>query len=217
MSNISGSKTYIKIVYIDDHIDEGLSEYLDCAYKVQPYQDELAHRTVVKEYKEIQFKDDDTYEKLLSNADVQDANIIVVDNYLFEEQNAKGKFTGKQFKLILQEVFPFIQTLVITQDQNLQGRHVIHKYNSRDAIVRSEQHYREEMENRLDDAISDILEFRDESKKFAQDAETDGSFLSEQIYNSLRGIIAYKDLTKSDIDTLVNAFKELKENVCNRN
>ena len=113
----------------------------------------------------------------------------------------------------MQEVFPFIQTLVITQDQNLEGRNVVHKYDSLKSDIESKQYYKNELEKRLDDAISGILEYRDESKKLAQDIKADGNLLFERIDNSLKGINAYEALTKQDIDTLVKAFKELKENV----
>lgn len=212
-SEINESKVLIKIVYIDDRVDEGVSEYLSEIYTSQPYYDAVTQRIAIKDYKEIPFKKDATYEKLLSNSDVREANIIIIDNYLFEERNASDKFTGKQFKLILQEVFPFIQTLVITQDQNLEGRNVVHKYDSLKSDIESKQYYKNELEKRLDDAISGVLEYRDESKKLAQDIKADGNLLFERIDNSLKGINAYEALTKQDIDTLVKAFKELKENV----
>lgn len=212
-SEINESKVSIKIVYIDDRVDEGVSEYLSEIYTSQPYHDAVTQRIAIKDYKEIPFKKDATYEKLLSNSDVREANIIIIDNYLFEERNARDKFTGKQFKLILQEVFPFIQTLVITQDQNLEGRNVVHKYDSLKSDIESKQYYKNELEKRLDDAISGVLEYRDESKKLAQNIKADGNLLFERIDNSLKGINAYEALTKQDIDTLVKAFKELKENV----
>lgn len=216
MDKISYEEVYIKIVYIDDHVDESVSEYLDAVYSNQSYHDEIANRIVHKECKEITFKEDDTYEKLLINPDVQNANIILIDNYLFEEKNARDKFTGKQFKLILQELFPFIQTLVITQDQNLLGRNIVHKYDSREAGSGSKQYYEKELGERLNNAVSDILEFRDESIKLGQDAEDDTRLLSERIHNSLMGITAYRNLTKDDIDTLVKAFRELKKYVGDR-
>lgn len=213
MINDDDNNFSFKIVYIDDHVDESLSEYLDKYSK--SHQEGVRTGIVHKEYKEISFGEGDTYEKLLTNCDVRYANIIIIDNYLFEECTARDKFTGRQFKLILQEVFPFIQVLVITQDQSLTGRNIIHKYNIQEAKDDVNAYYRKELESRLNDAISDILEFRNESEKFLKDSGKEGGILPELIQNSLMGNTDYKNLTKDDIDDLVKAFKEMREHVHN--
>ena len=43
-SEINESKVSIKIVYIDDRVDEGVSEYLSEIYTSQPYQDALVNK-----------------------------------------------------------------------------------------------------------------------------------------------------------------------------
>lgn len=218
MDKINTGFPNIKIVYVDDHLDESISAYFAEHYCKVPFCDEQTSEVIKKEYDEVPFEENDTYEKLLLNPEVRLANIIIIDNYLFEENKARNKFTGKQFKLILQEVFPFIQTIIITQDQNLKGHNVVHKYNGENSKLAPNEFYNKEFEPRLKNAISDILEFRRASRELTQGEDSfKGSFLAERINNSLTGEIDYEELTKKDIDELITTFKELKEYVCNRN
>ncbi|WP_297041053.1 hypothetical protein [uncultured Dialister sp.] len=214
MDDFNTIDNIIKIVYIDDHLDEFLSEYLGKYYCNEPFEEDQVQKAIYKEYKEVPFLENDTYENLLLRPDVRFANIIIVDNFLFEENKVRNKFTGRQFKLILKEIFPFIQTIVITQDQTLKGKNIVHKYNSGTSDLEMQQYYKGELGSRLDNAISDILEFRNESREFAKaEGSASKSLLGERINNSLRGETDYNELGKDDIDKLVNTFKELKEYV----
>jgi len=98
----------LKLLYIDDHPETSLSKYLD---KYKSPSCEI-------EYSDIEFKPDEGYESLINNSDVKSANIIFIDSKLFENRNAiAGKFTGEEFKIILKKYFPFIEVIVITQNE----------------------------------------------------------------------------------------------------
>ena len=103
-SEINESKVSIKIVYIDDRVDEGVSEYLSEIYTSQPYQDAVTQRIAIKDYKEIPFKKDATYEKLLSNSDVREANIIFLRNGM-QEIN----LLGNNLSLYCRKFFPLFR------------------------------------------------------------------------------------------------------------
>ena len=98
----------IIITYIDDRHDEILSKYLDKEYKNSNYE-------II--YEELLFKQSEGYESLINNPKVVQSNIIIIDSRLFE--NAKvgeAKFTGEEFKIILRKYYPFIEVIVITQN-----------------------------------------------------------------------------------------------------
>ena len=100
--------TTLKILYIDDHPEAALSKYLD-NYK---------NSNCEIEYSDIEFNPDEGYESLINDPDVKSANIIFIDSKLFENRNAiAGKFTGEEFKIILRKYFPFIEVIVITQNE----------------------------------------------------------------------------------------------------
>ena len=97
----------LKILYIDDNPEPSLSKYLD-KYK---------NSSCDIEYSDIKFNPDEGYESLINNAEVKSANIIFIDSKLFENRTAiAGKFTGEEFKIILKKYFPFIEVIVITQN-----------------------------------------------------------------------------------------------------
>ena len=99
----------IKIVYIDDKPDPSLSRYLDTEFSSDRF---------IKVYEEILFNPADGYESLIKNPVVQSANIIVIDSMLFENSGTvSGKFSGEEFKIILKKYYPFIEVIVITQNE----------------------------------------------------------------------------------------------------
>ena len=102
----------IKLVYIDDTPDIELSKYFDQINQHYP-SDEY-----ILEPLEIRFDPEKDYSSLLKDDRVQTANIIVIDSRLFENRTATGgKFTGEEFKLVLQKFYPYIEVIVITQNE----------------------------------------------------------------------------------------------------
>ena len=91
----------IKIVYIDDTPDIFLSGYLDNINSCSDYGD------YTFESVEIRFNPENDYSSLLHDQQVQTANIIIIDSRLFENRTAKGgKFSGEEFKFVLQKFYP---------------------------------------------------------------------------------------------------------------
>ena len=74
----------MNIVYIDDSPDLFISRYMaEMSIKSQPVSG------VEKiEFNEIIFDDDENFEDLLKNKKVIEANILIVDERLFEDQSA---------------------------------------------------------------------------------------------------------------------------------
>lgn len=192
----------IKILYIDDILDTNLSRYLD-EYSIDKYK---------LEYSDIKFDSNKGYQNLIEDIDVQSSNIIIIDSKLFENNNAnQGKFTGEEFKIILKKYFPFIEVLVVTQNPIREDYKTISKC---DKITYREAklYYDKELSPKIEDSIKNVCEFRKIASVMEENDKLD-KVLVEKITNLLNGCEIYDELTKSDIDEIVNIFKEIQEDI----
>ena len=200
----------ISIVYIDDISDEILSLYMSKKYCSIPFYRFTAAPEIKKEYKEVRFRGDEGYEKLLQNTTIKSANVILIDNHLFEERTAgASRFSGKQFKVILRKLLPYVEVIIITQDETLTGENVIRKFSGRHGED-ANQYYQENLAPLLDNAIKEIIDFEELANDLKQSSDVE-KLLVDKILNSLHGDDSYDELTKSDIDSLISSFKELKD------
>lgn len=192
-----------KLLYIDDSLEAGLGRYLDREYKNE-------NPDFQTEYVEITFNPDEGYESLIRNPLVQSANIIFIDSKLFENRSvSSGKFSGEEFKIILKKYYPFIEVIVITQNAPDANVGTISKYDSNCGKTASE-YYKEHLPPYIDSAIVKILIYRRLAEKLENNSEWE-TILKEKIINSLNGVGTYDELTKSDIDQLIKAFKVIQE------
>lgn len=200
----------IRIAYIDDINDEILSKYISQTYCNQLYTGRLNNVELKKLYNEIKFDGQKGYESLLQDTRVHSANVILVDNHLFEERSAgSGKFSGKQFKVILRKLLPFVEVIIITQDESLTGDNIIHKFSGRNNED-PDSYYNQHLAPMLNSAINVVLEFEGLADDLRQSADVE-KLLIEKILQSLQGDDSYDALTKADIDSLIESFKELKK------
>lgn len=192
----------IKILYIDDSPETALAKYLD----------NYLHENCNIEYSDIEFKQEEGYESLIGNVDVRSANIVFIDSRLFENRTATtGKFTGEEFKIILKKYFPFIEVIVVTQNEISDDYETVAKYNSQSGLT-PEQYYHQTLPKLLEHAIKNICEFR-KIASLMEKNENWETVLIEKITNSLKGFGTYDELTKDDIDQMIIAFRELQEKI----
>lgn len=192
----------LKILYIDDSPEPALTKYLD-KYK---------HAACEFDYSDIKFNPDEGYERLINDSKVKSSNIIFVDSRLFENRNAiTGKFTGEEFKIILKKYFPFIEVIVITQNDVEEGYETISKYDSKSGQS-ADEYYGEIIPPILEQAVKNIFEFR----KIASEMEKNTRWekvMIEKIVNSINGQGVFDELTKNDIDEVIEMFQELQEKI----
>ncbi|MBR5799685.1 MAG: hypothetical protein IKY23_06445 [Lachnospiraceae bacterium] len=192
----------IRMVYIDDSPETELSKYLD-SYHFDACK-------IIYEG-DIVFKPEDGYESLINNQCVREANIILIDSKLFENRSiADSKFTGEEFKLILRKHFPFIEVIVVTQNEIEDGFVKIPKYNPQKYMGTASDYYKEHLPNKLNQAVRNILDYRKIAKNLKNNKSLE-RVLVEKITNSLEGTGTYDELTKTDIDKMVEVFKEVQE------
>ncbi|MNW32563.1 hypothetical protein D3C74_95080 [compost metagenome] len=191
------------ILYIDDSPELGLSRYLDSEYSNEE------HET---DYYEITFNPEEGYESLIRDPKVQSANIIFIDSRLFENRKvASGKFSGEEFKIILKKYYPFIEVIVISQNGADPSVNTISKYDPNRGETAS-AYYAEHLPSYIEKAIENILVYRRLAEKLEVNTNWE-STLKEKIINSLKGVGKYDELNKSDIDALINTFKEIQEKI----
>ena len=193
----------IRITYIDDNMDLELQKYFEKKYHNQD--NKIIFKT--KKY-ELNIG----YEELINDEKVRNANIIIIDSKLFENNNSNsGKFTGEEFKLILKKVFPFIEAIIITQNEIDGEIEKVPKFNSKEQNC-SKKHYDEHLLPLIDKSIKKIIETRKILEIMEKNTILE-KLLVEKIINSLNGLDEYDELSKTDIDELIKSFKKLEEKV----
>ena len=192
----------LKIMYIDDNPEPALARYLD----------EYHSDSCTFGYSNIIFKPEDGYESLINNPDVTSSNIVFIDSRLFENRTATtGKFTGEEFKVILKKYYPFIEVIVVTQNDISEGYATISKYDSKSGKS-SKEYYDEKLPQIIEQAVKNIFQAR----MIAQVMESNASWekvMMEKITNSISGQGQFDELSKSDIDEVIGLFKALQEKV----
>lgn len=193
---------HIKVIYIDDKIDPFISRNLSRYRKDD----------IDVSYDEVKFDLKSRYESLIRDSRVNSANVILIDSQLFQNSTVtNGKYTGEQFKLILKKIFPYIEVIVITQNEIPEEfTSTIAKHNPKDDSL-ADEYYGKVLNKQIDEAIKRICEYRAIVADMKEDSDTD--YIIDKINNSLDGINAYDELKKSDIDKIVDLFKKLQENL----
>lgn len=194
-------KDTIVLLYIDDRPETSLSKYLD---------EEYSHEKYATQYADIWFKPQDGYESLLTNPKVKSADVIFVDSRLFENRTAvQGKFTGEEFKFVLKKISPYKEVIVITQNGTDGEIDMIAKYDTNSEIT-STEYYSIQLKDKIDASIANIEQYWLLYERMNDNNNWD-AVLKDKVIATLTGNDAYDELTKTDIDTLVLAFKEIRE------
>lgn len=191
----------IKMIYIDDSPDISLSKYLD----------KFRSGLCQFDYSDIEFNSEEGYESLINNTEVRTANIIFIDSKLFENRNTNGKFTGEEFKIILKKHLPFIEVIVITQNEVEEEYETIAKYDSRSDKT-AQEYYDSILPELIDHAVKNVFEYRKIASRMKENTIWEDVMI-EKIENSLEGKDVYDELTKTDIDHIIGIFQELQEKV----
>jgi len=187
----------IKIIYIDDDIDTSLSKFLANKYG--------------DSYDEQIFKCEEGYADLLKMETIKQSNVIIIDSKLFENNRVKDKkFTGEEFKIILRKIFPFVEVIVLTQNDDKEDVQTISKFKERHDGQSPDDYYDEVLIPRIENSIKNVESFRLLAQRLSNNDNID-RVLVEKIKNSLDGVDIYDELDSKDIDELICSFEELKK------
>lgn len=191
----------ITMIYVDDKIDLFVSKYL------KEYSNDKARY----EYLEMKFESNYSYENLLNSEEIQKSDILFLDSMLFENSTVlDNKISGEELGLIIKRLFPFKEIIVITQYQEKMEYSTLKKYNSNTYHCDPDSFFNENWDLVIKKATENIILNRHilkniSSKKYVE------KFLFEKMENSINGVLDYDNLTKVDIDNLINAFEEMRK------
>lgn len=189
----------VSIVYVDDNIDQSLSRYLD----------EYCNESAELIYAEEPFFKEDTYEALLKRESIRTSNILLIDSKLFEEADAGvHRFSGEEFRVILNKLFPYIEVIVISQNTLDIKWDVVEKCKTNRGYDDAKCFYDKKLKQTLDEKRTTIRETRQIVERLVEGSAVDKA-LMEKIQKAVNGAVEYDELKASDIDRIVQAFQEL--------
>lgn len=199
------NKNELRLLYVDDQVEDALSEYLENLEGKIPYL-----KTQDKE-----FDSKTNYHDLLECSDLTESNILLIDSRLFEESDLdiQERFTGEEFKLIIKKEYPFIEVIIISQNPDSLNLGFIPKFNSRlqrDCRIDAETHYDKVLLTEIKDAMLKVEQNQRILDKLKENVTLDEN-VRDMIDNSVHGIDEYKTMTSEDIDKLVAEFKKIEE------
>lgn len=197
------------LTYIDDKPDTFLSGYLNKKY--------TNFQNIHINYEMLKFRDGDTYENLFNNSRIRESHIILIDSKLFENRQGglNKKYSGEEFKAIARKIIPYVNVLVITQNDIEQNSNTIKKYCYDEKKCHFE-YYDENLKPLLDSICKDIITLR-KGVESLYETKNVNEFLFQKIESSLnKGEDIYDALNKSDIDELVQEFQKI-ERLINKN
>mgnify|MGYP003293703866 CR=1 FL=1 len=196
-------KQKIKVLYIDDEIQPFLDEYL-----LDIFGDE--------NYSSFTFDSSTSLEELIMNDDIRKTNLIIIDSKLFVNSNSKGnKFTGEEIKTIFNKIFPFIETIIVSQNDDEENLGIIKKYQSsrQESIESFKDYYDAHLKPKINLSMEN-LKFNRLILEKLKDNESIEKALIDNLINCIDGIYDYDNLKKSDVDELISIFKEIEKKIC---
>ena len=189
----------ISIVYVDDDIDNNLSRYLGEFCSSDPH----------FACSELKFNNTDTYLSLLNNEDIRKSNILLIDSRLFKEADAaSNQLSGEVFRVIINKVFPYIEVVVISQNAMDVEWCVVPKCKTARSYSEFKEYYDKELGPILREKSKKICETR-RILASLENKDTVETALLEKLQRSIAGETEYDELKASDIDNMIEAFKEL--------
>lgn len=197
----------VRIVYIDDVIDTVLTDYMD-----QTYNDKICDRLGVRYlYEEFEFKPEMQYSDLLNNEKIRSANILIMDSRLFSNNNCAKKYKGEEIELLVREIYPFIEVIVITQNDIKEHRDILEKFASISEMdtCSAFNHYEKELGPIIFQKTKSVMSHRYVAMEFEENKVWD-KLTKEKIKSSLSSTSVYEELTKKDIDRLVESFTKIE-------
>lgn len=204
----------IDVLYIDDDLDPFLARYLKEEFdeeifengRLNPPQKALIH------YREYEYNPEDNYQALFQSEIVKSAKVILADHRLYtNNQENSYKFSGSQFLLLAKLRLPQAEVLVITQEENRTGELILHKYESEgDSYDHAKKYYDENIKCAIESAIRRVMEEQIIGDEVENNKEID-AILKTRVDQMLSGTVEYSELSSADVNSLVQAFKDIKE------
>ena len=200
----------IKICYVDDNLDPFLVGYLDKYVCNSP------------DYKYVEYEVSPSlsYNDLLMDETINMSDILIIDSRLFEEvEYTENTLTGEELRFIIRKVFPYKEVLVISQNDTNEYD-IESKFKPSSPLADSSfemyeeeasQFYNERLLPKIIDSRRSIEATKNILNRISNKGYMSSSMLLEQIRDTIDGDNNYTELSKEDIDNLINNFTKLRE------
>ncbi len=203
----------IKILYVDDSIESQLSKFLGLKLNGLLATGGLESQVLVesKDFKYVNI----SYEEFLRKEEFKKCDILIVDSRLFENGNAGGKLTGEALKMIIKKSFPFKETIIVSQNDDL-SKNI--GYVSKFQQIRGRndyiEHYKTELLPNIKSAIKETIANREVFNQIQENEIFDQNLIDE-MDALLDGDNEYSQLTKQDVDDMITKFNQIIEDYNN--
>ena len=117
-------------------------------------------------------------------------------------------FTDREGEIILKKYFPFIEVIVITQNEIAPGYETSSKYDPKSKMT-PEEYYGKELPVLLEQCVRNIFEVRKITAELQKNTSWE-KVMVEKIVNSVNGQGKFDEFTKKDIDDVIKMFQELQ-------
>ncbi len=200
----------IKICYVDDNLDPFLVGYLDKYVCNSP------------DYKYVEYEVSPSlsYNDLLTNETINVSDILIIDSRLFEEvEYTENTLTGEELRFIIRKVFPYKEVLVISQNDTHEYD-IESKFKPSSPLADSSfemyeeeasQFYNERLLPKIIDSRRSIESTKKLLDRISNKGYMNSSILLEQIRDTIDGDNIYTELSKEDIDSLIDNFTQLRK------
>ena len=200
----------IKICYVDDNLDPFLVGYLDKYVCNSP------------DYKYVEYEVSPSlsYNDLLMDETINMSDILIIDSGLFEEvEYTENTLTGEELRFIIRKVFPYKEVLVISQNDTNEYD-IESKFKPSSPLADSSfemyeeeasQFYNERLLPKIIDSRRSIEATKNILNRISNKGYMSSSMLLEQIRDTIDGDNIYTELSKEDIDSLIDNFTKLRK------
>ena len=190
----------LTITYVDDIIDKGISKFLGnlefvrCNYT----------------YHEYCFKDE-TYNQIITNNIVKEGDILLIDNALFENRKVRNKMYGNELKILLHMVYPFKKIITVSsKDYEDRDDEILSKFVKTPSWNNAQEYYNSVWYPKLESLAQSLWSTREIIDRINKKKYVDDYFYSK-LSSSINGDTSYNDLSKKDIDDLIETFNKVRK------
>ena len=197
------------VVYVDNNPEIMLARYLN----------DKAISDGTFSFASVIYKPESGYKSLLENDLIKKADVLLLDNRLFEERDGYPRLEGVEIRVFFNLIFPYKKILIVTQydDEDFNNLdYIVHKYSDAPGRDNSEssifEFYDFQLREKLCNSILDIkytwslIEKIKESDIF----KTDKVLIEDMIDVANNTVPHYGRLTSEDINKFVEVIKSIR-------
>ena len=195
------SNNSIIVGYLDDNKDNNLNKYLEKKFS--------------ENYFFIQIDNTDTIKSAIQKILEKRCCVVILDSKLYTDSGKfTEKITGQNMEVVLTSFYPFISTIVISQEKDVRGLNYIKKYDG-SSVNNSdiENYYHEKLGPILQEYINKQSRLRLTYQHETSSSNSVDLFVRDSINETINNLPIY-NISKQDIDKLIEMIGDLENKLC---